>query len=76
MYVNKADIVDDAEMLELVEMEMRETLNEYGYDGDKTPIIVVCVVWETEVGMANGPLAAPSELVVTLSFLPLRWNVH
>jgi translation elongation factor EF-Tu-like GTPase len=29
-------------MLELVEMEMRETLTEYGYDGDNTPIVVVC----------------------------------
>ncbi|KNC85073.1 elongation factor Tu [Sphaeroforma arctica JP610] len=39
VFINKADIVDDEEMLELVEMEMRETLTEYGYDGDNTPIV-------------------------------------
>ncbi len=39
--LNKVDMVDDAELLELVEMEVRELLNKYGYDGDKTPIIRV-----------------------------------
>eukprot|EP01135_Chromosphaera_perkinsii_P001012 Nk52_evm26s156 gene=Nk52_evmTU26s156 len=39
VYINKADIVDDAEMLELVELEMREVLNEYGFDGDNCPVI-------------------------------------
>ena len=40
VYINKADIVDDQEMLELVELEMRETLNEYGFDGDNAPVII------------------------------------
>ena len=39
VFLNKCDMVDDAEMLELVEMEMRELLSSYEYDGDNTPII-------------------------------------
>ena len=39
--LNKVDMVDDAELLDLVEMEVRELLTKYGYDGDKTPIIRV-----------------------------------
>ena len=39
VFLNKCDMVDDEEMLELVEMEMRELLSTYGYDGDNTPII-------------------------------------
>ena len=39
VFLNKCDIVDDAEMLELVEMEMRELLSFYEFDGDNTPII-------------------------------------
>ncbi|GHT20143.1 elongation factor Tu [Bacteroidia bacterium] len=39
VFMNKVDIVDDAEMLELVEMEMRELLTFYQFDGDNTPII-------------------------------------
>ena len=39
VFMNKCDMVDDAELLDLVEVEIRELLNEYGYDGDNTPII-------------------------------------
>ena len=39
VFLNKVDQVDDEELLELVEMEVRETLNEYGFPGDETPII-------------------------------------
>ncbi|TPX31351.1 hypothetical protein SmJEL517_g05281 [Synchytrium microbalum] len=39
VFINKVDAVDDPEMLELVEMEMRDLLSEYGYAGDKVPII-------------------------------------
>ena len=39
VFLNKCDMVDDEEMLELVEMEMRELLSAYEYDGDNTPII-------------------------------------
>lgn len=40
VFLNKEDQVDDPELIELVEMEVRELLNEYEYDGDNTPIIV------------------------------------
>ena len=39
VFLNKCDMVDDAEMLELVEMEMRELLSAYEFDGDNTPFI-------------------------------------
>ena len=39
VYMNKADMVDDAELLELVEMEIRELLSKYDFPGDDTPII-------------------------------------
>ena len=39
VFMNKCDMVDDEELLELVEMEIRDLLNEYGFDGDNTPII-------------------------------------
>ncbi|TNY17622.1 P-loop containing nucleoside triphosphate hydrolase protein [Rhodotorula diobovata] len=39
VYINKVDQVDDAEMLELVEMEMRDLLSTYGFDGENTPIV-------------------------------------
>jgi elongation factor Tu len=40
VYMNKADMVDDAELLELVEMEVRELLSKYDFPGDDTPIII------------------------------------
>jgi len=40
VYMNKADMVDDAELLELVEMEIRELLDSYDFPGDDTPIVV------------------------------------
>ena len=40
VFLNKEDQVDDPELIELVEMEIRELLNEYEYDGDETPIVV------------------------------------
>lgn len=40
VYLNKADMVDDQELLELVEMEIRDLLSKYGFPGDKTPIVV------------------------------------
>ena len=39
VFMNKCDMVDDEELLDLVEMEIRDLLNEYGFDGDNTPII-------------------------------------
>lgn len=40
VFVNKVDAIEDQEMLELVEMEMRELLSSYGFEGDDTPIIM------------------------------------
>jgi len=40
VYMNKADMVDDAELLELVEMEVRELLSKYDFPGDDTPIVI------------------------------------
>ena len=40
VYMNKADMVDDSELLELVEMEVRELLSKYDFPGDDTPIII------------------------------------
>ena len=40
VFLNKEDQVDDPELIELVEMEVRDLLNEYDYDGDNTPIVV------------------------------------
>ena len=48
VFMNKVDLVDDVELLELVEMEIRELLTYYGFDGDNTPIIQ---------GSATGALA-------------------
>ena len=39
VFLNKCDMVDDPELVDLVEMEVRELLNEYGFEGDDTPII-------------------------------------
>ena len=40
VFLNKADMVDDEELLELVELEVRELLSEYGFPGDDTPIVI------------------------------------
>ena len=54
VFMNKVDLVDDAEILELVEMEIRDLLNKYDYDGDNTPIIQ---------GSATGALAGDAKWV-------------
>jgi elongation factor Tu len=54
VFMNKADMVDDEELLELVEMELRELLSFYDYDGDNTPIIT---------GSALGALNGDAEWV-------------
>jgi elongation factor Tu len=54
IFMNKVDLVDDAEILELVEMEIRELLSKNGYDGDNTPIIQ---------GSATGALAGDAKWV-------------
>jgi len=44
VYLNKVDLVDDPELLELVELEVRDLLNEYEFPGDKTPVIRGCAL--------------------------------
>jgi elongation factor Tu len=54
VFMNKVDLVDDAELLDLVEMEIRDLLSSYGFDGDNTPIIR---------GSATGALAGEQQWV-------------
>ena len=61
VFLNKTDLVDDAELLELVEMEVREILNEYDFPGDDTPIIKGSAVKALEAAMndnADDPACA------------------
>jgi elongation factor Tu len=60
VFMNKVDLVDDAELLELVEMEIRELLTSYGFDGDNTPIIQ---------GSATGALAGEEKWVAKIDEL-------
>ncbi len=52
VFLNKVDLVDDPELLDLVEMEVRELLSKYGFDGDNAPIVR---------GSANVAMATPSD---------------
>jgi elongation factor Tu len=60
IFMNKVDLVDDEEILELVEMEIRELLTKNGYDGDNTPIIQ---------GSATGALAGEPKWVAAVEKL-------
>ncbi|MGN6193577.1 MAG: elongation factor Tu [Ginsengibacter sp.] len=60
VFMNKVDLVDDPELLELVEMEIRELLTSYGFDGDNTPIIQ---------GSATGALAGDDKWVAKIDEL-------
>ncbi len=60
VFMNKVDAVDDPELLELVEMEVRELLTFYGYDGDNTPVIA---------GSALGALNGEPKWVATVEAL-------
>ena len=60
VFLNKADKIDDAELLELVELEVRELLTKYGFPGDKTPIIHGSALKAMEGD--QGPLGVPSLL--------------
>jgi elongation factor Tu len=60
VFMNKVDLVDDPELLELVEMEIRELLTSYGFDGDNTPIIQ---------GSATGALAGEEKWMAKIDEL-------
>jgi elongation factor Tu len=53
VFLNKEDMVDDAELLELVEMEVRETLDEYEFPGDEIPIVRGSALMALEAVLAN-----------------------
>src|SRR5574341_37496 len=52
VFLNKVDMMDDAELLELVELELRELLNSYGFPGDTTPIVRGSALKALEIGRA------------------------
>jgi elongation factor Tu len=56
VYLNKIDLVDDPDLLELVEMEVRDLLNKYGFPGEKTPI----VRGSAKLALSGDPKAAES----------------
>jgi elongation factor Tu len=60
VFMNKVDLVDDPELLELVEIEIRELLSSYGFDGDNTPIIQ---------GSATGALAGEDKWIAKIDEL-------
>ena len=75
VFMNKTDQVNDPELLELVEMEIRELLNEYGFPGDKTPIIKGSALKALEAakdGKIDDPACAPiNELMEALdNYIP------
>jgi elongation factor Tu len=72
VFMNKADMVDDAELLELVEMEVRELLSQYEFPGDDTPIIIGSALLAVQGKDDNGlGTSAVKKLVETLdSYIP------
>jgi elongation factor Tu len=72
VYLNKADMVDDAELLELVEMEVRELLSMYKFPGDKTPVITGSALKAWEGDTSDMGAKSVEKLVAAMdSFIPL-----
>jgi elongation factor Tu len=72
VFLNKADMVDDAELIELVEMEVRELLNTYKFPGDDTPIIIGSALKALEGDQSEIGVPAIIKLVEAMdSFIPL-----
>jgi len=66
VFMNKADMVDDEELLELVEMEVRELLDQYEFPGDDTPIIIGSALKALEGDTSEIGIPAVQKLVETL----------
>ena len=66
VFMNKADMVDDEELLELVEMEVRELLDQYEFPGDDTPIIIGSALKALEGDTSEIGMPAVQKLVETL----------
>jgi elongation factor Tu len=72
VYLNKADMVDDDELIELVEMEVRELLDQYEFPGDDTPIIVGSALKALEGDTSELGMPSVQKLVETLdSYIPI-----
>jgi elongation factor Tu len=72
VYLNKADMVDDKELLELVEMEVRDLLNKYSFPGNDTPIIVGSALKALEGDTSEIGIPSILKLVDTMdSYFPL-----
>jgi len=72
VYLNKADQVDDAELLELVEMEVRELLDSYEFPGDKTPIITGSALKALEGDTSDIGIPSIEKLVAEMdSYFPI-----
>jgi len=59
VFLNKVDLVDDPELIELVEMEIRDLLNKYDFPGDKTPIIRGTAITAMKATKLDDPACAP-----------------
>jgi elongation factor Tu len=71
VFLNKADMVDDPELLELVEMEVRELLTTYGFPGDKTPIVKGSALKALEGDTSEIGVPAIEKLIEALdSYIP------
>jgi len=71
VFLNKADMVDDPELLELVEMEVRELLNQYGFPGDDTPIVKGSALKALEGDSSEIGVPAIEKLVETMdAYIP------
>jgi elongation factor Tu len=72
VFLNKADMVDDAELLELVDMEIRDLLNKYDFPGDDTPIVVGSALKALEGDTSDIGVPAIMKLVETLdAYIPV-----
>jgi len=72
VFLNKADMVDDPELLELVEMEIRDLLSKYDFPGDTTPIVVGSALKALEGDSSDIGVAAILKLVETLDdYIPV-----
>jgi elongation factor Tu len=72
VFLNKADMVDDAELLELVEMEVRELLDKYEFPGDQTPIIVGSALKALEGDTSEIGMPAVEKLVAAMdAYIPV-----
>jgi elongation factor Tu len=71
VFMNKADMVDDEELLELVEMEVRELLDAYDFPGDDTPIIIGSALKALEGDTSELGMPSVAKLIETLdSYIP------